>query len=441
VTTVAATSLLVHALLLFALRGPRAVVAGGPRHPETATIAGVGGVYAIDTECMTGVAVSALARWAACAVLPDARGPASCRDRALSGYRIASIGCRSLERVELAEAELDATELVDDLELLPPAERTEAEAAEDPTLAGQVVELPDVASAPPDDAAFLAERDMKVEQQAVRHGDPSQPLAGPPAPPALTRAAEPAPEPALPPAEPRPALAPPSSASLPRAGGALSMRPPGEGTGEVGGPRGGAALDLPPSTSGLGLARGALPAQAGSAPGAGGDAEVAGPAGEPAAAARSALDLAAMARSVTRGTGGSNDYLPGIDEGEFTALNAHRWKYATFFNRVKRDVARQWNPERAYRLRDPTGNVYGYKDRLTVLQISLKPDGSLHEVVVAGPSGVDFLDDEAIKAFELAQPFANPPGGLVDASSHLITFQFGFAFEIDREPTWRVFRY
>jgi TonB family protein len=391
-------------------------------------------VYAIDTDCVTSVAASALASWAVCRVWAGG-DPEACRDRALSRYRIGSIDCRSIERVELADTELDATELVADAELLPlPEPEQPAPPEDDPALAGQVVELPEGDSEPPEDAELLAERNMKVDKQMVRHGDPSEPLAGPAAAPEAALVAAAPPEPELPQA--LPSAAPPA-----RSSGVLSMRAPGA-PGEAVDQRTGAALDLVPSTSGLGLALGALAAaQARSGEAGGVFGETAGPAADAPGAPPRGQSLFAQAAAAAEGTGGSNDYLPGVDEGELTALNARRWKYASFFNRVKRDVAQNWDPERAYRLRDPTGNVYGSKDRLTVLQVSLKPDGTLHKVVVAGPSGVDFLDDEAVKAFELAQPFANPPRGLIDSSSQLITFQFGFAFEIERAPTWRVFRY
>jgi TonB family protein len=138
---------------------------------------------------------------------------------------------------------------------------------------------------------------------------------------------------------------------------------------------------------------------------------------------------------------GSLDYLKDVDEGEETLLNTKRWKYAGFFNRVKRAVANSWHPDSAYRLRDPTGQIYGQKNRLTVLKVSLHPDGSLGQVLVEKPCGVDFLDDEAVTAFREAQPFPNPPGALVDKDSNLITFRFGFYFEITGPPTFKVFRY
>jgi TonB family protein len=138
---------------------------------------------------------------------------------------------------------------------------------------------------------------------------------------------------------------------------------------------------------------------------------------------------------------GTTDYLKDVDEGAETLVNTKRWKYASFFNRVKRAVAQNWHPDVAYRLRDPSGQIYGTKSRLTVLKVSLRPDGTLRDVLIEKPCGVDFLDDEAVKAFREAQPFPNPPAGLVDAQSQLITFKFGFYFEISESSSWKVFRY
>ncbi len=146
-----------------------------------------------------------------------------------------------------------------------------------------------------------------------------------------------------------------------------------------------------------------------------------------------------LARAIGKGTG-SPDYLRDVDEGEATALNAKKFKYASFFNRVKRAVAEEWHPDLIYVRHDPTGNVYGSKDRITVLRVHLRPDGSLHHATVMQSSGVGFLDDEAIDSFRRAQPFVNPPPLLVDADG-LIHFNFGFVFELSGNTNFKVFRY
>jgi len=145
-----------------------------------------------------------------------------------------------------------------------------------------------------------------------------------------------------------------------------------------------------------------------------------------------------VARSIGSGT---SDHLEGVEEGTETALNARKWKFASFFNRVKQQVREQWRPAEEYRKRDPNFRIYGQRDRFTLLRVELKPDGSLANVIVESPSGVEFLDDEAIEAFKLAQPFPNPPYQLIEKGA--ISFGFGFFFEIGGGPVPRMktFRY
>lgn len=139
--------------------------------------------------------------------------------------------------------------------------------------------------------------------------------------------------------------------------------------------------------------------------------------------------------------GGSVDHLEGVEEGDETMLNSMGWKHAGFFNRLKRQVAQNWHPADIYARRDPRGNVYGHKNRRTVVQVSLQPDGRLADIIIVKKSGVDFLDEEAIRAFRAAQPFPNPPEALVDARTKLITFTFGFHFEVDAGNPWQIIKY
>jgi TonB family protein len=138
--------------------------------------------------------------------------------------------------------------------------------------------------------------------------------------------------------------------------------------------------------------------------------------------------------------GGNVDHLDDVAEGDETALNAKRWIHATFFNRLKRSVAQNWDPASVWRRRDPTGQVYGFKTRVTEVRVSLSPRGDLAKIVVTAPSGVTELDDEAVRAFQHAAPFVNPPKELA-SSDGLITFGFSFYFEIGQpRSSWRVVR-
>ncbi len=80
---------------------------------------------------------------------------------------------------------------------------------------------------------------------------------------------------------------------------------------------------------------------------------------------------------------------------------------------------------REYRRRDPSGNVYGRRDRSTLLEIRLSSEGQVTDIRVEQTSGVEFLDNIAVQAFRLVDTFPNPPVGLADEDGH-IRFHFNF---------------
>jgi TonB family protein len=140
-------------------------------------------------------------------------------------------------------------------------------------------------------------------------------------------------------------------------------------------------------------------------------------------------DLVPPVGVLARLSGGpANDALGNVEEGEGTFLKSREFKYASFFNRLKRSVSQHWKPLAEVQRRDPTGNIYGYRTRVTVLTITLNADGTLQDVQVKQSSGVDFLDKEALAAFQRAEPFPNPPKGLIDSTGHIV---FPFGFHID----------
>ena len=105
---------------------------------------------------------------------------------------------------------------------------------------------------------------------------------------------------------------------------------------------------------------------------------------------------------------------------------------------MKRQVAQNWDPATVWRHSDPTGQVYGFKTRITEVRVSLSQTGTLAKIVVTAPCGVSELDDEAVRAFKSAAPFPNPPKELA-GSDGTITFAFSFYFEIGQSHTsWRL---
>lgn len=166
--------------------------------------------------------------------------------------------------------------------------------------------------------------------------------------------------------------------------------------------------------------------------------------GEPASAGRfgrvGILNLLPSEAVVNQIMGAAaNDHLQDVDEGDGTYLSTREWKYASFFNRVKQSVGQSWNPTAQMRLRDPTGQIFGGRDRHTILTVTLDGTGRLKDAYVEKSSGLDFLDLEAVKAFERAQPFPNPPPGIL-ANDQTVRFQFGFFLELSGRPGMRLFR-
>lgn len=397
-----------------------------------------------------------------------------CTQRALETLRIDLIVCDGMvSESEVARdtvafmsaAELDAIEplpMLDVPELDEEVaaklleEEIEEKAAEaekqisNPKQAGQIVELlaPQVEQRP-DNARFLSEYDTSVEKETVARGSTEE-MVNAPAPKELPIDSDPEelpedPKPAGEEAETEVASAEAKINDSPEAEGAaerpsesplLAMRAAEFREESTIGEESGADTV---EANGLAMTRGNGSVDQASQQEREGQDEASGQTGS----SRSIPNLRPSDEILARlAGGGSVDKVDGAESGEITALNSKKWKFASFFNRMKRQVAQNWHPDMVYVRRDPTGKVYGTKNRVTVLEVSLRPNGSLAKVIVSQQSGVGFLDDEAVSAFQKAQPFPNPPTGLVESTSKLITFSFGFHFQVGaRRDTWNIFKY
>ncbi|HYZ88623.1 MAG TPA: energy transducer TonB [Myxococcales bacterium] len=131
--------------------------------------------------------------------------------------------------------------------------------------------------------------------------------------------------------------------------------------------------------------------------------------------------------------GPMNDDLRGVEEGDETLLNSRSFRYAGFMNRVKETVSRLWmtRVEDESMKRDPTGSIYLWKDRRTVVEFTIDLRGELKDVHVTSPSGVPFLDEVAVDAFKRAERFPNPPPGLFNENG-TATIGFGFVVGVMR---------
>ena len=125
-----------------------------------------------------------------------------------------------------------------------------------------------------------------------------------------------------------------------------------------------------------------------------------------------------------------NDHLEDVEEDAKTRLNTFQWKHATYFNRIKETVSHVWSPDRQIQRYDPQGTMFGQRDRYTIVIVTLDRQGVVVDVNVRTESGVDYLDQEAVRTFKVAASFPNPPLAVFGDGN---TFDFAFGFHVSYE--------
>lgn len=128
----------------------------------------------------------------------------------------------------------------------------------------------------------------------------------------------------------------------------------------------------------------------------------------------------------------SNDYVKDVDQGLETLLNTREFKYYSYYNRIRRQLAQHWEG----RVREKLSKMYKEKrgpanmneDRITKVIVILNQKGTLVSVKVLSDSGLRDLDDAAIEAFRAAAPFPNPPNGIVE-SDGTVKIRWDFVLE------------
>lgn len=290
----------------------------------------------------------------------------------------------------------------------------------------------------PENARFLSEYNTRVEKQKVARGARSEPLVEKSKPEELIAKQQPKDDPSV---QKQPEDKPPGTNDrAPDVPGKLSMRAPGAPAPQQEAPQDAKTRGAMGGAKGPIVADGFVPRSGDHAieqqrrdPGE----QTKGQGGAGGGAPR-IPDLKPSKEVLERALGGGSvDHLEEVESGEENALNSKRWVYASFFNRLKRQVATHWDPQTVWRRSDPTGQHHGFKTRVTEVRVSLSAKGDLAKIVVTTPSGVTELDDEAVRSFRAAGPFPNPPDGLVKEG--LITFAFSFHFEIGAPRTsWRM---
>lgn len=123
----------------------------------------------------------------------------------------------------------------------------------------------------------------------------------------------------------------------------------------------------------------------------------------------------------------TDDYLPEVETGTETSLNTREFQFFSYFERIKDRLRMYWEPQ----LKRNVNYLYAHGRRLpdfdliTKLKIILNKNGELSKISITRNSGIEEIDGAAVKAFELASPFPNPPRGMVEKNGYVnLTWSF-----------------
>lgn len=130
--------------------------------------------------------------------------------------------------------------------------------------------------------------------------------------------------------------------------------------------------------------------------------------------------------SGTRGQSANNDFIVDIPVGNRTQLNTVEYIYYGFYHRIKQKLDQYWTYNVSNKIVNLwKRNQYSYQsNRMTTLVITLDQLGNLTKIKIKGSSGVEGIDQAAIDSFRRAEPFPNPPKGMVKNGEVQIEWAF-----------------
>lgn len=118
----------------------------------------------------------------------------------------------------------------------------------------------------------------------------------------------------------------------------------------------------------------------------------------------------------------AQDYIPGYKLSDRTVLNTREFVYYSYYQRIRERLDRAWVPilknqlAKYYR----TGrHLASDMDHTTRVMVVLNKGGEIIRVKILYESGTRDLDEAAVKAFNHAGPFPNPPKGIVDSNGEI----------------------
>jgi TonB family protein len=121
------------------------------------------------------------------------------------------------------------------------------------------------------------------------------------------------------------------------------------------------------------------------------------------------------------------EYVKGFKSGEKTLLNTREFVFYGYFQRIREKLDRAWDRSLKDKLQkyfNRGRQLASAMEYVTQLLVTLDHDGQVVRVQVMGESGTRDLDEAAVKAFNDAGPFPNPPKGLVSSGKIEIRWDF-----------------
>lgn len=128
------------------------------------------------------------------------------------------------------------------------------------------------------------------------------------------------------------------------------------------------------------------------------------------------------------GLGQSNDFLDDIPLGDFTQLNTQEYEFYGFYHRIREKLEQFWGNNlqaEADKIFKQGRSIASDNNLITGLTIKINNRGEIVDIVLNSTSGLKELDDAAVKSFNQAGPFPNPPKGMIKADGKAV-IEWGF---------------
>ena len=133
-------------------------------------------------------------------------------------------------------------------------------------------------------------------------------------------------------------------------------------------------------------------------------------------------------RKSGKALGASSDFLEDIPLGDFTKLNTQEYEFYGFYHRIREKLEQFWGNNiqtEAEKIFKQGRSIASESNLITGLTIKINSVGEIVDITLKSTSGIKELDDAAVKSFNQAGPFPNPPKNMIKSDGKA-TIEWGF---------------